>query len=531
MSTDDRYDEPDDQELLDDGLVPEDEHEQPDEVVAGVSAWGISIVLHIVVLLLLVFVVFLEQMKPEKAPIKVVQIEAPPPPEEEEKERDIIEKVVTEIEAEEEVENPMVTELDLPVEEIETEDEVVSEVPNKGREEAVSSSETGGAGAFMAIGAGGGAAGAFGSRNGGGRKVAVGRYGGSKASESAVEAALRWFARHQSPNGQWDVDGYPQNCTLPGPKCEPGTAHTGDDGDIACTGYAVLCFLGAGYDHKTPNKWRKVVKGGIDWLVQKQAADGSLGARNYEHPIAVMALAEAYAMTNDPQLKGPAQKGVDHILARQSKSKDGYPLGWDYTAPNPSRQDSSVTGWNVMALKSAKAGGLNCGQGLEGSKRWLEGAWKAANANWKDIGPYDESKFPYVWNAETGATEHDSRVPMGALAAVFLGYRQGDPMLESMGNYIMKHQVPKAYPMDTYYMYYNTLAIFQLGGERWKTWNDQVRDILVNAQKKGGDCFDGSWDYTGTVFHGHETGRLLSTAYCCLSLEVYYRYLPMAAKQ
>jgi len=184
-----------------------------------------------------------------------------------------------------------------------------------------------------------------------------------------------------------------------------------------------------------------------------------------------------------------------------------------------------------MALKSAKAGGLDVGQGLEGSKRWLEGAWKASNPNWKDIGPYDESTFPYTWNAETGETKHDSRVPMGALSAVFLGYRAGDPMLESMGNYIMKHQVPAGYPMNTYYMYYNTLAIFQLGGERWKKWNGTVRDILVDAQHKNGDCFDGSWDYEGTKFHGHDTGRLLSTAYCCLSLEVYYRYLPVAAQK
>ncbi|MDA3960135.1 MAG: hypothetical protein PF961_05060, partial [Planctomycetota bacterium] len=123
---DDLYDDELDEELLEDELLDEDEDDRPDEVVAGVSAWGISIVLHVIALLLLVFVVFLERMQPEKAPIKVVQIEAPPPPEEEEKERDIIEKVVTEIEAEEEVENPMVTELDLPVEEIETEDEEVS---------------------------------------------------------------------------------------------------------------------------------------------------------------------------------------------------------------------------------------------------------------------------------------------------------------------------------------------------------------------------------------------------------------------
>jgi hypothetical protein len=97
-------------------------------------------------------------------------------------------------------------------------------------------------------------------------------------------------------------------------------------------------------------------------------------------------------------------------------------------------------------------------------------------------------------------------------------------MAESLANTVMNEQMPRGMPTNTYYMYYNTMAIFQMGGDRWTKWNARVRDLLVNSQKKTTDCFDGSWDWTPKDFGGAEAGRVLTTAYNTLSLEVYYRY-------
>jgi len=522
--------------------INDDTSRQPSRQPSGMPAWFISGGVHILFALIFWAVVFAtREQEIDLPPLKVVTLE-PPPKKESTTHVDIETKA--DLNVSEDNNQAPINNLNIQVEEKYQSEEDNNADIAKGREEAVASSETGSTGAFMAIGAGGGGAGMFGSRIGGGKRRALAKGGGSRASEASVDSALRWFKRHQSPNGMWDVEKYPANCDET-PKCEPGNTRSsaGSDANVAMTGYAVLCFLGAGYDHKTPNRFKITVQKGLDYLRSVQKADGLLGNRNYEHAVATMALAEAYAMTNDPDLKVPAQNGIKLCLDRQCKDpkETGTPyggLGWDYIEPKAERNDSSVTGWNVMALKSGLAGGLKVGNGLEGAKKWLERAWKAANKDWSKLSdPYTAmSNFPYTWDVTNdsikmdppGSEKHDM-APVGAICAVFLGHHAGDMMLESLCNHIMKYQFPAAYPCNTYYMYYNTLAVFQIGGDRWNTWNKTVRDMLVNAQRKGDGCLDGSWNWEGTKFRGNDQGRILSTAYCCLCLEVYYRYKQVGA--
>ena len=323
-----------------------------------------------------------------------------------------------------------------------------------GGEEAVAESEMGGQGNLAMIGIGGGASGMWGYRDGGGRKRAVGKYGGSRGSESAVNAGLRWLKKHQSPGGGWDTANYFQNCEEK-PKCEPGKGGGESDPDVAMTGYALLCFLGAGFDHKSPSQFQKTVEKGLKYLVERQAPDGLIGKRNYEHPIATMALVEAFAVTMDDTLKGPAQRGVDMILARQNsdpKATDSAysKFGWDYVQPKE-RNDSSVSGWNVMCLKSAFGAGLNVGSGISGAKNWLEKVWKATNPGWEKFDKYkDQSRFPYTYNAQSGeigigtpgSDSHDLAC-VGMVACVFLGHHEGDIMLETLANYVLDKQMPR----------------------------------------------------------------------------------------
>jgi len=183
-------------------------------------------------------------------------------------------------------------------------------------------------------------------------------------SEFAVLCALKWLARHQSPDGSWKAATFTDQCT--GSKCgHPGA----NDYDMGETGLAVLAFLGAGYSHLSREevhdevtgktiKLGEVVMNAIRWLVNNQDADGCIGPKvpkmMYNHAICTLALSEAYGMTESQILKDPAQKAIDFLVQAKNPYK-----AWRYS-PKCGENDSSVTGWCVMALKSAELSNLEC---------------------------------------------------------------------------------------------------------------------------------------------------------------------------
>ncbi len=198
------------------------------------------------------------------------------------------------------------------------------------------------------------------------RKETIDLLGGTKESEAAVERGLDWLAAHQNRDGSWSLQGFTANCKHP--QC---TAVALVASDTAGTGLALLPFLAAGYTHES-GKHQQTVARGVQWLKQRQRADGSWlvagdGKPMYGHGLAAISLCEAYGMTKDPELRGPAQKALDFI-AQSQHTKSG---GWRYQ-PN-TRGDTSVLGWQVMALKSGELAGLTVApRALEGARRWLK---------------------------------------------------------------------------------------------------------------------------------------------------------------
>ena len=390
---------------------------------------------------------------------------------------------------------------------------------SKGVEDAISDKPFQGKYWNSAIGIGGGAGGCFGGRFGGRRNLRA--YGGGRHTESAVLMGLIWLKNHQNPDGMWSCKKFMMNC-------KKGTctgAGSNDEYDMGCTALSMLAFLGAGHTHKH-GKFKNTVKKGLKAIKERQTPDGCFGAKSadghwiYNHAIASMAMAEAYGLSNkSPLLQTPAQKAIDFLIDCQNPY-----LGWRY-GRQTGENDTSVTGWAVLALKSAKISDLHVPKDtFDGALNWFE---KVTDEAYYKTG--------YTSKGDTGARLQEAMgkfqpsecmTAVAVISRVFiLGTKATNrPEILGGGN-LLKQNPPKwdvkGGTIDMYYWYYGTLAMFQLGRQYWKTWNEPMRNALVPTQKREG-CENGSWDPAGAW--GTAGGRVYSTAINILSLEIYYRY-------
>ena len=377
------------------------------------------------------------------------------------------------------------------------------------------------------------APGGIAGRSGATREKLLTEGGGNAASEAAVARGLRFFALHQADDGHWSLDKYGdyyRSHPIGNPASKLIKYRNTDkaqSNDIAGTGFGLLPFLAAGITHKPSGKksqedYSKTVMGGVNFLIKKQGKDGNYGGGLYSHPLATIAMCEAYGMTSDPLIKISAQKALDYLIYAQH---DGG--GWRYGPKQPG--DTSVTGWCTMALKSGQMAGL-----------------KVPTERYKMVEKYldavhDPKSGGYGYT-DPGASP--AMTAIGMLCRQYMGVNPRNPGLLK-GVEIMKKVHPAVSPANynLYQIYYATQVMHHMGGEAWDFWNlgpevngqrkNGVRDILIGKQIPATDpkkvMLAGSWDPIGA--HTDAGGRLMSTSMAILTMEVYYRHLPLYRRE
>ncbi|MHC4668670.1 MAG: prenyltransferase/squalene oxidase repeat-containing protein [Planctomycetota bacterium] len=352
--------------------------------------------------------------------------------------------------------------------------------------------------------------------------------GGSGLTEDAVALGLRWLTGHQDvgDDGKWDCDDFPRH--------DPADDQCDGAGDplhdVGVTGLALLAFLGAGHTDRGSrrvNEYGRNVRLGLRYLLESQAADGVFGPRSprrfvYDHAIATLTLCEVYGRTRNPRYRRSAQEGLDFL----TMARNPY-LAWRYH-PRGGENDTSVTGWCVLALKAGQRAGLTTDpDAFAGARNWLD---KITDPEFGQVGYNYPGGAPFRPDGLQHRFPPERSQAMTALAMLCRIQMGEDPRAsETIRRGVqLCLEVPPVWnhddgSIDMYYWYFGTMALFEVGGAAWKRWNQQMLTAIVQHQHpRGSGARTGSWDPIGVW--GDNGGRVYATALMTMCLEVYYRY-------
>ncbi|MCY2985085.1 MAG: terpene cyclase/mutase family protein [Planctomycetota bacterium] len=323
------------------------------------------------------------------------------------------------------------------------------------------------------------------------------QYGGSAETEAAVARGLAWLVKQQQSDGSW---------SFAGPYSNPAMFQ---DNPVSATAMALIAFQGSGNTHLS-GQYQEVVARGLKWLCLQQARDGSLGGDTprhhgfYTHAQANIALCEAYGMSQEAWLRPHAEKATRYTLNAQG------PLGgWRYEYKGDS--DTSVTGWCLMALVSARSASIEV----------PDTAFKRIQAFLNSVSLDNGSTYSYV----RGRLPTPSMTAEALLCRMYLGWPRETKAL-NLGIKGLSTNFPfNGTTGSYYYWYYGTQVMHHAGGKDWENWNEAMKPQLMAMQVANGDDM-GSWGPAGARFDSI-AGRLYSTCMALYCLEIYYRHLPI----
>jgi hypothetical protein len=340
--------------------------------------------------------------------------------------------------------------------------------------------------------------------------------------DAAVRRGLEWLAHHQAADGRWSSSAFAGACRSGRAACvSDGPGYEGYD--VGVTGLALQAFLVSadtppGRDIQSlPD--RDVVARAVAWLISTQDAEGCLGGRTskylYNHAVGTLALCTACRVRGDEAVRRAARRAVDFLVAAQNAGR-----AWRYEARS-GENDTSVTGWCVLALKSAELTGLSVPASCyEGARAWLDEVtdeFAIAGYNDKYTGQV------VIPDKNDNYSNHEAMTAIAIVCRIAMDRRRDAPLLTTAAE-VLSLDLPAwdGLRIDYYHWFFGSLALYQFHGPNgpyWTIWRGRVLNALLDHQRKSGDtCIDGSWDSSDRW--GFEGGRVYATAINVLTLEI-----------
>lgn len=325
-----------------------------------------------------------------------------------------------------------------------------------------------------------------------------------KNVDRAVDMALIFLARAQAEN--------------PAGNGSFADVHGQTNAVVGLTGMA---YLAKGYRPNVPPYGNQINRA-IDYILSTETKNGYLGVRGgkmYEHSIATLFLSEVSGMV-DPvrqqKIDAAMPQALKIILDAQqiSKHKTENNGGWRYE-PDSRDSDMSVTGWCLMALRSARLNGASVpNKAIEDALAFMGRCEHA------------EGGYRYETLAMWALTKRAAPTPVaaspacsaaGLLCRELTGHHADESNRKTAAYLLKVTAVPELFPENhhEYAMYYAAQGMFQFGGDAWVEFAERMYRYLLARQQP-----NGAWFREGS-------GEVYPTVMYTLALTVTYRQLPI----
>ena len=355
-----------------------------------------------------------------------------------------------------------------------------------------------------------------------------------KQIDDSVGRGLKYIATQQQENGSFEAI---------------------DRGQPAVTSFCVMAFLAQG---KSPvdGEYKEQLTQAIDFIADQQKPNGLIATvgpsavpiprdqlsvegpqvqskpnyvgvtATYNHAISALALCEAYGQCDTEQAKKLApviEKAIAATLEMQrwpGKQKKNVG-GWRYvTRHGAGDSDLSVTGWQLMFLRSAKDAGFDVPKkSIDAAVKYVENC-------------FDKDKNLQVYSYAPGWSDAITRAMAGeGILAMAHAGKHSSPEAIASGEWVLKHSF-KTYDEEIvlygagwqgnryhYGAFFCTQGMYQLGGKYWEQFYPPLVDAFLSNQQQ-----DGSWLTKGM---DKAYGSSYTTSLCILSLSVPDQMLPI----
>ncbi|MAG55866.1 MAG: hypothetical protein CMJ83_06210 [Planctomycetes bacterium] len=299
-----------------------------------------------------------------------------------------------------------------------------------------------------------------------------------------------WFKRHQCEDGRWAVDGFmhhgdPERGPL---EDGPGMPQL----DPAGTAAALLAYQGAGQTYRE-GPYKAQVRAAFKWLVRTAMnEDGVVKGSGWAQPVnqtfVTLALCQLYDLTRSRLVKKPALRALDASMRRRLANG-----GWSSGAGL--REDVRITGWMHLAMQIAHRVKMkDLAVTIAGTRSWLLRAHHSLDG-------------PDVIGHEVLAQALDESSPRP---------RVSKSLLDVVIRFARKWR-----RLDAETIFVLTLAMRHATNDEQFHAFSKLLTPYVKSMRDDGN-FAGSFDPVGP--RASRGGRVFSTAFGTLVLELYYRY-------